>query len=124
MEQHPAFAARRAVLLSSLACVVVLNAHSQGSAPSNGLVGHWRTTAIIGDSALDRNLVLKADGSATRWTVTAQRRDPPESGTWSVSANTLVLTFGGQVQQSPFTFHNGQLVFPNIQNRRRFWDRL
>ena len=123
MEQT-AFASRRAVLLGSLACVVALHAHAQGSAPSHALIGHWRTTAIIGDSPLDRNLVLKADGSAMRWTVTAQRRDPPESGTWSVSANTLVLTFGSQVQQSPFTFYKGQLVFPNIQNRRRFWDRL
>jgi len=36
----------------------------------------------------------------------------------------LVLSFGGQVQQSPYTFYKGQLVFPNISNRRGFWDRV
>ena len=94
-----------------------------GSLPPE-LFGHWRTTVIMGDSALDRNLVLKPDGSATRWTVTVRSREAPESGSWSVDGNTLVLSFGGQVQQSPYTLHKGQLVFPNISNRKRFWDRV
>ena len=81
-------------------------------------------TVIIGGSPLDTNLVLKPDGSATRWTVTARGRDAPESGSWSVVGNTLVLNFGGQVQQSPYTLYKTQLVFPNISNRRRFWDRV
>jgi hypothetical protein len=99
-------------------------AHSQVSPLPPQLFGHWRTTVIIGDSPLDRNLVLKPDGSATRWTVTARSRDAPESGSWSVVGNTLVLNFGGQEQQSPYTLHKGQLVLPNISNRRRFWDRV
>ena len=99
-------------------------ARSQVSSLPPQLFGHWRTTVIVGDSPLDRNLVLKPDGSATRWTVTARSRDAPESGSWSVVGNTLVLSFGGQVQQSPYTLHKGQLVFPNISNRRRYWDRV
>jgi hypothetical protein len=122
--KHFASTTRKAVVLSGLAIGVALHANSQEVARPSELLGHWRTTVIIGDAPLDRNLVLKADGSAVRWTVTAQRRDPPESGTWSVTGRALVLSFGGQTQQSPFTFHNGQLVLPNVQGRRRFWDRL
>ena len=122
--KHAVALGRRAVLLGSLAAGVALNAYSQGSSRPSELLGHWRTTVVIADAPLDRNLILKADGSATRWTATAQRRDPPESGTWSVADNALFLTFGGQAQQTPFTFHKGQLVFPNSPNRRRFWDRL
>ena len=104
--------------------LVAFQAHSRVSSLSPELFGHWRTTVIIGGSPLDTNLVLKPDGSATRWTVTARGRDAPESGSWSVVGNTLVLNFGGQVQQSPYTLYKTQLVFPNISNRRRFWDRV
>jgi len=115
---------RRATLFCMVVAWLPFKAIAQvGSLPPE-LFGHWRTTVIIYGSPLDRNLVLKPDGSATRWTVTARSRDAPESGSWSVVGNTLVLSFGGQVQQSPYTLHKGQLVFPNISNRRRFWDRV
>ena len=115
---------RRATLFCMVAAWLPFKAIAQvGSLPPE-LFGHWRTTVIIGGSPLDTNLVLKPDGSATRWTVTARGRDATESGSWSVVGNTLVLSFGGQVQQSPYTFYKGQLVFPNISNRRRFWDRV
>jgi hypothetical protein len=114
---------RRAIFFCIVIAWVPFKAHSQGSPLPAQLFGHWRTTVIVGDSALDRNLILNPDGSASRWTVTARKRDAPESGTWSVVGNTLVLNFGGQAQQSAYTFHKGQLVFPNIANRRRFWDR-
>jgi hypothetical protein len=29
-----------------------------------------------------------------------------------------------QDESNPFTFYNGQLVYPNIQNRRKFWDKI
>jgi hypothetical protein len=123
--KHSCFSlTRRATLFCMVFAWLPFNARSQVGPLPPQLFGHWRTTVIIGDSALDRNLVLKPDGSAARWTVTARSRDAPESGSWSVVGNTLVLSFGGQVQQSPYTLHKGQLVFPNISNRRRFWDRV
>ena len=97
-----------------VAACLPFTARAQVSSLPPELFGHWRTTVIIGDSPLDRNLVLKPDGSATGWTVTARRRDPPESGSWSVVGNTLVLSFGGQVQQSPYTLHKVQL-FANMR---------
>ena len=121
---HACSVTRRVALFGGIAVGATLNSHSQVASQPSQLVGHWRTTVIIGDAPMDRNLVLKSDGSATRWAVTAQRRDGPEAGNWSAAGNTLVLSFGGQVQESPYAFHEGQLVFPNIPNRRRFWSRV
>ena len=122
--KHPSLMLKRRVLLYMLAVGLPSTAFSQHNSLPEQLVGHWRTTIIMGDSPLDRHLVLKNDGTATRWNATAQRRDPPETGTWSTAGKTLVLGFRGEVQQTPYTLHNGQLVLPNIANRRRFWDRL
>ena len=124
MKQSCCSLTRRAILFCMVVAWLPFKAHSQVSSLLPELFGHWRTTVIIGGSPLDTNLVLKPDGSATRWTVTARGRDAPESGSWSVVGNTLVLNFGGQVQQSPYTLYKTQLVFPNISNRRRFWDRV
>jgi hypothetical protein len=46
------------------------------------------------------------------------------AGHWSVEGKTLTLSFGGSDGSSPFTFYESQLVFPNIPNRRGFWEKI
>ena len=88
------------------------------------LIGHWRKTTIVFGSPKDEHLVLHADGTAENWVVTAESRTDPVTGRWSVEGKTLTLSFGENENAKPFTFHEGQLVFPNIPNRRGFWEKL
>jgi hypothetical protein len=62
------------------------------------LVGHWRMTKIVFERPKDEHLVLEADGSVS---LAGRTRYP-----------------------LPFTFYEGQLVYPNIPNRRGFWERI
>ena len=88
------------------------------------LMGHWRKTTIVFGSPKDEHLVLRADGAAENWVVTADSRSEPVTGRWSVEGKTLTLSFGDNENSSPFTFYEGQLVFPNIPNRRGFWEKI
>jgi hypothetical protein len=88
------------------------------------LIGHWRKTTIVFESPKDEHLVLHADGTAENWVVTAESRSEPVSGRWSVKGKTLTLSFGENENSKPFTFYQGQLVFPNIPNRRGFWEKI
>ena len=88
------------------------------------LVGHWRKTTIVFESPKDEHLVLRADGTAENWVVTAESRSAPVTGRWSVEGKTLTLSFGENENSRPFTFYQGQLVFPNIPNRRGFWEKI
>lgn len=88
------------------------------------LVGHWRKTTIVFESPKDEHLVLNADGTAENWVVTAESRSEPVTGRWSVEGKTLTLSFGENENSKPFTFHEGQLVFPNIPKRRGFWEKV
>jgi hypothetical protein len=88
------------------------------------LIGHWRKTTIVFGSPKDEHLVLKTDGTAENWVVTAESRSEPISGRWSVEGKTLTLSFGENANAKPFTFYQGQLVFPNIPNRRGFWEKI
>jgi hypothetical protein len=88
------------------------------------LVGHWRKTTIIFESPKDEHLLLNADGTAQKWVVTADSRGEPLIGRWSVEGKTLTLLFDEKENASPFTFYQGQLVFPNIPNRRGFWEKI
>jgi hypothetical protein len=88
------------------------------------LVGHWRKTTIVFESPKDEHLVLRADGTAENWVVTAETRGEPVTGRWSVEGKTLTLSFGENENSRPFTFYQGQLVFPNIPNRRGFWEKI
>jgi hypothetical protein len=88
------------------------------------LVGHWRKTTIVFETPKDEHLVLHADGTAENWTVTAYDRSEPVTGHWSVEGKTLTLTFGENENSKPFTFYEGQLVFPNIPNRRGIWEKI
>jgi hypothetical protein len=92
---------------------------------NSALVGHWRETRILGLGVgpQDTNLVLAADGTAALWIVRTAGSSTITYGTWSSSGNILSMTFQ-QDESNPFTFYNGQLVYPNIQNRRKFWDKI
>jgi hypothetical protein len=94
------------------------------SESSNALIGHWRKTTISYTGPIDEHLVLHVDGTVENWTATAYERREPVTGHWSVEGKTLTLSFGGNDRSNPFTFYQGQLVFPNIQNRRGFWEKI
>ena len=105
----------------------VIAFQESGDASSNNkqqLIGHWRKTTIVFESPKDEHLVLNADGSAENWVVTADSRSEPVIGRWSVEGKTLTLSFGENKNASPFTFYEGQLVFPNIPKRRGFWEKI
>lgn len=104
-----------------------INTFQENAAPSEGtqpLVGHWRKTTISYTGPIDEHLVLHVNGTVDNWTVTAYERREPVTGHWSVEGKTLTLSFGGNDRSSPFTFYQGQLVFPNIPNRRGFWEKI
>lgn len=93
---------------------------------SDSLVGHWRKTTIMIDGhAKDEHLVLHANGVAEDWVVTASSRTRPLSGVWRVEGKYLKMQFQGRYAVSlPFTFFRGQLVLPNIANKRGFWRKM
>ena len=94
-------------------------------APARGqtLAGHWRKTSIVFDNPQDEHLVLGSDGAAETWTVTASSRTPTMRGRWNSQGATLRIDWADGSQWSqPFTFFEGQLVFPNIADRRQFWE--
>lgn len=88
------------------------------------LIGHWRKTTIGYVGPRDEHLVLHPDGTAEDWLVTAESRGEPIRGHWSVEGKTLTLSFGDNENSQPFTFYEGQLVFPNVQNHRGFWEKI
>ncbi|HSA88205.1 MAG TPA: hypothetical protein VLE46_18665 [Nitrospira sp.] len=89
------------------------------------LVGHWRKTTIVFEQPEDEHLALHADGTVENWIVTASGRSAPTAGTWSVEGKMLNLLLDGHESISqPFTLYEGQLVYPNIANRRRFWEKI
>ena len=100
----------------------------ESSAPSSEnssvLIGHWRKTTIGYTGPIDEHLVLHSNGTVETWTVTAYERREPVTGHWSVDGKTLTLSFRGNDRSSPFSFYESQLVFPNIPNRRQFWEKI
>jgi hypothetical protein len=89
------------------------------------LVGHWRKTTVVFEQPEDEHLVLHASGTAENWVVTASGRSVPTTGTWNVEGKMLSLLLEGHERiAQPFTIYEEQLVFPNIPNRRRFWEKI
>ena len=89
------------------------------------LVGHWRSTTISFDSPRDEHFVMRADGTAETWIVTASGRTPVTRGRWTMQGKTLSAVWeDGRQWGQPFTFHEGQLVFPNVPNQRQFWEAM
>jgi hypothetical protein len=122
------FAAFVFVALSAEAADSGIITFQESSAASSdnasGLIGHWRKTTIGYTGPIDEHLVLRSNGTVENWIVTAYERREPVTGHWSVEGKALTLSFGGNDRSSPFTFYQGQLVFPNIPNRRGFWERI
>jgi hypothetical protein len=104
--------------------IMVQESDAGSSGNSSGLVGHWRKTRIGYTGPIDEHLVLHSNGTVENWTVTAYERRDPVTGHWSVEGKMLTLSFGGNDRSNPFTFYQGQLVFPNIPNRRGFWEKI
>ena len=95
--------------------------------PSQGLtlVGHWRRTSIVFESPRDEHIVLNANGTAETWIVTASGREPATRGRWTAKGTTLSVTWeDGRQWGQPFTFFEGQLVFPNVPNQRQLWEAM
>lgn len=89
------------------------------------LLGHWRSTTISFGSPRDEHMVLRADGTAETWIVTASSRTPVTRGRWSTKGTMLSVAWeDGRQWGQPFTFHEGQLVFPNVPNQREFWEAI
>lgn len=100
-----------------------------GSAPppSQGptLVGHWRSTSIVFETPRDEHLVLNSNGTAETWVVTASGREPVTRGRWTAKGTALNVSWeDGRQWGQPFTFFDGQLVFPNVPNQRQFWEAM
>jgi hypothetical protein len=116
------------VTLSTNAARSGIITFQESSAPtsenSSGLIGHWRKTTIGYTGPIDEHLVLHSNDTVEKWAVTAYERREPVTGHWSVEGKKLTLSFGGNDRSSPFTFYQGQLVFPNIPNRRGFWEKI
>jgi len=96
------------------------------SESARALVGHWRTTTIVFESPEDEHLVLNPDGTWEDWVVTASHSSATTTGTWRVEGKALIMQADGNGQKlsRPFTIYEGQLVFPNIENKRLFWERI
>jgi hypothetical protein len=87
------------------------------------LVGHWRSTTIVFDQPRDEHFVMRSDGTAETWVVTADSRTPVTRGRWRAQGTSLAVDWqDGRQWGQPFTFYQRQLVFPNIPNQRQFWE--
>ena len=103
----------------------IVLAQQAPSASGNVLIGHWRKTIIRFGSPQDTHVVLRAGGIAEKWVVTASSRSGITTGRWASDGRTLMVDFGAADRgSSPYTIYQGQLVYPNIQNRRGFWKRI
>ena len=92
---------------------------------SEALLGHWRSTRIVYGTPNDEHLVLRGNGVVERWSVTPSARSAPVRGRWTAQGKILTLEWeDGNQWSRPFTFHDGNLVFPNVQNQRKFWERI
>ena len=116
-----------AVALAAAAAGIPAHASQapQISEDARVLVGHWRKTTVVFESPQDEHLVLNANGSAANWVVTASSQSVMTTGRWKVEGKVLTLLFeNGKEWSQPFTIYEGQLVFPNVQDRRRFWEKI
>lgn len=125
---------RNGALAAATAMASSANANSGGTGGGSGqverradqpLVGHWQFTRIEFGSPRDENLVLRADGTAEHWFATASGRSEVSTGRWTASGSTFGVKWAdGEEWSQPFTFFEGQFVFPNIQGRRKIWERI
>lgn len=111
--------------LSPVGWISLATAQPRPSAQPTPLVGHWRRTRIVLEEPIDDHLNLGADGTLTVWQVKATSRSTPQVGRWRVTEGQLMLQVPGEAEGgAPYVIHEGRLVFPNIPNRRQFWERV
>ena len=116
---------RRLTLAGLLGMAGLASAQQPDSARPPVLVGHWRSTRIVLEEPVDDHLTLGADGRMTTWQVKATSRSTPQAGRWRVQEGQLMLQVPGEAEGgAPYFIHEGRLVFPNIPNRRQFWERM
>lgn len=114
-----------ALLLTAAGIPKYAHAFEPISEDASVVVGYWRKTTIDYIGPTDENLVLNPDGTAEKWIVTASSRSATTKGRWAVEGKILTINFeDNKTLSNPFTIHKGNLVFPNIENRRRFWDKI
>jgi hypothetical protein len=95
------------------------------SAPPSELAGKWRRTELLIDLPQDVYLDLKADGNVTNWVENSGKMQVPRSGKWDTSDGKLVFRYDGFTEESEaYSLYEGQLVYPNVEGRRGFWDRV
>lgn len=81
------------------------------------LIAHWRNTRIVFDSARDENMVLRASGSAEKWTVTATGRSAPVYGQWVTQAKILKIDWeDGEHWSGPSPSTRANSFFPTYKN--------
>ena len=69
---------------------------------------------------------VNPDGTWEDWVVTASHSSATATGKWRVEGKALIMQAEGNEEERsrPFTIYEGQLVFPNIENNRLFWERI
>ena len=114
------------LVFSAAAGSRVITFQESGDASSDvkqRLIGHWRKTTIVFESPKTNTWSFTLMGPQTIGS-TAESRSEPVTGRWSVEGKTLTLSFGENENSRPFTFYQGQLVFPNVPNRRGFREKI
>lgn len=103
----------------------VTDTQTTGPTRGPGVAGHWRFTSIVFGSARDEHLVLNPDGTAEAWNATASGREPSTRGRWRIEGTTMNIDWAdGRQWSQPFTFHEGELILPNISGRRKNWESI
>ena len=92
------------------------------------LLGHWRSTKILGSGGFtmvtDTHCVLDAGGRFEWWSNSNGTLRGPEHGNWSVSDNTLVLNFDhGTRLDRKYAIEGTAMLWPG-DGRYRLWDRI
>lgn len=112
---------------TALAAAITLGSFAFPALAQDGgeLVGHWLKTTIVFESPRDEHLVLSPDGSFQNWRETVSGSSEPLVGQWVSNETTLTFKIEGSEDQfSPYTFLEGQLVYPNVEGNRGFWERV
>ena len=92
------------------------------------LVGHWRSTEILGSGGFtmvtDTHCVLDADGRFQWWSNSNGTARGREHGNWSASGNTLVLNFDqGNSLARNYVIESATMLWPG-DGRYRLWERI
>ena len=113
---------------TSTPSAVVSSAKPASEELDRRLVGHWRSTEILGSGGFtrvtDTHCVLDAGGRFEWWSNSNGALRGPEYGNWSVSDNTLLLSFdGGNRLERKHVIQGTAMLWPG-DGRYRLWERI